>query len=103
MVRRVHKKVINFQFPFAIDENLKVFPQGEYTIETEEESIPGSSIVHFRHVETVLVVMPPKGKSGPTHFWAVDPESLDEAIAKDADQCLEEKRRSRLVDPDPKT
>ncbi|MEL6729304.1 MAG: hypothetical protein AAFP81_16255 [Pseudomonadota bacterium] len=94
MVRRTHKKTISFQFPFAIDEIRKVFPPGEYTIETEEESIPGSSIVHFRHVETVLVVRPPKGKPGPTHYWAVDPDELDKAIAKDADQCLEAKRRS---------
>lgn len=93
MVRRTNKKTITFQFPFAIDEIRKVFPPGEYTIETEEESIPGSSIVHFRHVETVLIVHPPKGISGPTHFWAVSPDALDKAIAKDADQSLKAKRQ----------
>ena len=97
MVRRTKKKEIQFQFPFAIDEIRKVFPPGEYTIETEEESIPGSSVVHFRHVETVLVVRAPKGQPGPTHFWAVDPDALNKAIAKDADQCLEAKRRGHAV------
>lgn len=94
MVRRTNKKVIKFQFPFAIDEISKVFPPGEYTIETEEESIPGSSIIYFRHVETVLVLRRPEGKPGPTHFWAVDPDALNKAIAKDADQCLEAKRKA---------
>ncbi|MEO1187561.1 MAG: hypothetical protein AAFW60_00700 [Pseudomonadota bacterium] len=103
MVRRVCKKIINFQFPFAIDEIHKVFPPGEYTIETEEESIPGSSIIHFRHVETVLIVHPPNGKPGSTHFWAVDPDALDKAIANDADQCLEVKRRSGAIDAPRKT
>ena len=102
MVRRTNKKTINFQFPFVIAEIRKVFPPGEYTIETEEESIPGSSIVHFRHVETVLVVRPTAGKPGPTHFWSVDPDELDKAIAKDADQCLEAKRRSDAIAPHPK-
>ncbi|MEO0451104.1 MAG: hypothetical protein AAFZ74_12395 [Pseudomonadota bacterium] len=99
MVRRTNKKTINFQFPFAIDEIRKVFPPGEYTIETEEESIPGSSIIHFRHVETVLVVRPPEGKPGPTHYWAVDPNELEKAIAKDADQCLEAKRQGDASTP----
>lgn len=98
MVRRKNKKTINFQFPFALDEIRKVFPPGEYTIETEEESILGSSIVHFRHVETVLVVRPPTGKPGPTHYWAIDPDELDKAIAKDADRCLEGKRREHVME-----
>lgn len=103
MVRRIYKKVIHFQFPFAIDEIHKVFPAGEYTIETEEESIPGSSIVHFRHVETVLIVHPTKGDTGSTHFWAVDPGALDRAIAKDADQCLKVKRRGGTSDMNQKS
>lgn len=98
MVRRIHKKVITFQFSFAIDEIRKVFPPGEYTIETEEESIPGASIIHFRHVETVLVVRPTNGEPGSTHFWAVNPDALDRAIAKDADQRLEAKRQGDPVE-----
>lgn len=94
MVRRTNKKTITFQFPFAIDEIQKVFPPGEYTIETEEESIPGSSIIHFRHVETVLIVHAPDGIAGPTHCWAVDPDALNKVIAKDADQSLQAKRQS---------
>ena len=98
MVRRTNKKVIKFQYPFAIDETRTVFPPGEYMIETEEEPILGSSIVHFRHVETVLVVRQPEGKSGPTQYCVVDPDALHKVIAKDADQYLEAKRRDNVAE-----
>lgn len=101
MVRRINKKLVTFQFPFSIDNILEIFPAGEYTIETEEESISGSPVVHFSHVETVLVVRPPKGKLGPTSFWSIEPDALEKAIAKDADQCLAASSKNEVSDTKP--
>ena len=74
MVKRLNKKHVTFHFPFAIDGIQHVFRRGEYTIETEEESLPGGAVIRFRHVETVLIAHPQDHEHSPTSFWAVDPD-----------------------------
>lgn len=88
MVNRINKKLITFQFPFSMDEVGKLLPAGDYTVETEEESIAGLSFLAFRHIETVLVERPPKGKAGATRYWSVDHESLERAIEADTERFL---------------
>ncbi len=92
MVKRINKKLVTFQFPFSIDDIGKQLPAGEYTIESEEESIAGLSFLAYRHIETILVERPPKGKPGATHYWSVDHEALAKAIEADSDRFLESKR-----------
>ena len=92
MVKRINKKLVTFQFPFSIDDIGKQLPAGEYTIESEEESIVGLSFLAFRNIETILVVRPPKGQPGATHYWSVDHEDLAKAIEADSDRFLESKR-----------
>lgn len=92
MVKRINKKLVTFQFPFLIDDIGKPLPAGEYTIETEEESIVGLSFLAYRHIDTILVERPPKGKPGATHYWSVDHDALARAIEADSDRFLESKR-----------
>lgn len=92
MVKRINKKLVTFQFPFLIDDIGKQLPAGAYTIESEEESIVGLSFLAFRHIETILVERPPKGKPGATHYWSVDHEALAQAIEADADRYLASNR-----------
>jgi len=88
VVKRIDKKLVTFQFPFTIDDIGKQLPAGRYTIETEEESIVGLSFLAYRHIDTILVERPPKGKSGATHYWSVGHEALTQAIEADADRFL---------------
>ena len=97
MVKRINKKLVTFQFPFLIDDIGKPLPAGKYTIETEEESIVGLSFLVYRHIETILVERPPKGKPGATHYWSVDQEALVEAIEADADRFLASNRAAASV------
>ena len=92
MVKQINKKLVTFQFPFLIDDIGKPLPAGEDTIEAEEESIVGLSFQAYRHIETILVERPPKGKPGPTHYWSVDHEALADAIEADADRFLASNR-----------
>lgn len=101
MVKRINKKLVNFQFPFLIDDIGKPLPAGEYTIETEEESIVGLSFLAYRHVETILVERPPKGKPGATNYWSVDHEDLAKAIEADSDRFLEAKRAATSAQQPP--
>jgi hypothetical protein len=92
VVKRINKKLVTFQFPFSIDDIGKELPAGDYTIESEEESIVGLSFLAFRNIETILVQRPPKGKPGATHYWSVDHHALAKAIEADSDRFLEGKR-----------
>lgn len=91
MVKRINKRLVTFQFPFSLEDIGKQLPAGDYTIETEEESIAELSFLAYRHIETILVERPPKGKPGATRYWPVDQESLAKAIKADTDRSLKSK------------
>ena len=97
MMKRVSKKQVTFHFPFELGGINHSFQPGRYTIETEEEPIPGGTIINFRPIETVLIAHPPNGDLSPISFWAVDPEELDKAIAKDTDQYISAQRTARAA------
>lgn len=97
LMKRVSKKRVTFHFPFQLSGIKHSFLPGQYTIETEEEPIPGGAVISFRPIETVLIAHPPEGEISPTSFWAVDPDELDEAIAKDTDQYITAQRAARAA------
>lgn len=96
-MKRISKKQVTFHFPFELRGINHSFLPGRYTIETEEEPVPGGTIINFRPIETVLIAHPPAGDSSQTSFWAVDPEELDGAIAKDTDQYIAAQRAARAA------
>ena len=96
-MKRISKKRVTFHFPFELSGINRSFSPGQYTIETEEEPIPGGTVIDFRSIETVLIAHPPKGESSPTSFWAVDPEALSEAIARDTDQYMAAQRAAKAA------
>lgn len=96
-MKRVSKKRVTFHFPFELGGINHAFSPGQYTIETEEEPIPGGTVINFRPIETVLIAHPPEGEISTTNFWAVDPEELDKAIAKDTDQYIAAQRAARAA------
>lgn len=85
---RMNKKLVTFEHPFLLDELETELPPGDYTIETEEESIDGLSFLAFRRIATTLIVRPPVGKRGPTRFWPIDPQGLEAALEQDAERTL---------------
>lgn len=85
---RMNKKLVTFEHPFLLDEIEKELPAGDYTVETEEESIDGLTFLAFRRVATTLIVRPAIGKRGQTHFWTIDPQGLASALELDAERTL---------------
>lgn len=84
MTTRIDKKQVTFEHSFLLDDIEIELPAGAYTIETEEELVTGSSLKAYQHIETILVVRPPKGKRGVTQYWPIDPKGLELALADDA-------------------
>jgi hypothetical protein len=94
VVNRINKRLVTFQFPFFIDDIGKQLPAGDYTIETEEKTVVGSSFLACLHIETILVERPLKGKSNTTSYWPVDHNALAQAIKADSDRVLETNRNA---------
>lgn len=90
---RITKKVVKFEHPFLLDEVANELPAGDYTIETEEESIEGSTFLAFRSIETTLFARPQKLAPNQPRFWSINPEALEFALASDAE-------RARLIHVD---
>lgn len=86
---RINKKLVTFEHSFFLDEIEKELPAGGYTIETEEESINGSSFLAVRPIATTLIVRPPVGMRGQTRFWKIDPQGLETALEQDAERTLQ--------------
>lgn len=86
---RINKKLVTFEYSFFLDEIGKELPAGGYTIETEEESINGSSFLAVRPITTTLIVRPPVGARGQARFWTIDPQGLETALEQDAERTLQ--------------
>lgn len=84
---RITKKAVKFEHPFLLDEIASELPAGDYTIETEEESIEGSTFLAFRSIETTLVACSQKAAPNKPQFWSIDPEAFEIVFARDAERA----------------
>lgn len=83
MTKRTSNRTVTFKRPFALTGLDEVLPAGDYSVETEEELVPGISYAAYRRTSTVLRL---PAKSGPSHLMravTVDPDELDAAIERD--------------------
>jgi hypothetical protein len=82
MNRRTSRKTVTFARPFSLRGIDGVQPAGTYTVETEEELIPGLSFLAWRRVATLMFL--PSRPGGTDQVAAVDPLALETALARDA-------------------
>ena len=82
MATRVRTRTVTFLRPFFLDEINREPPAGAYIVETEEETLDVASFLSYRRAGTRLFVPAVAGKLE-TEMWAVDPQALDNAIARD--------------------
>jgi hypothetical protein len=83
MTHRVSKHLVTFRSAFFLDSLEDKWPAGDYTIETEEELIDGSSFQTFRSVRTTMIIYPKPGRRNGTKFISIDPADLAAALARD--------------------
>ena len=83
MHNRVSKHLVTFKSAFYLDSLEDEWPAGDYTIETEEELIDGSSFQTFRSVRTTMIIYPKPGRRNGTKFVSIDPAELAAALARD--------------------
>lgn len=83
MMTKTSRRTVTFKRPFALTGLEEVLPAGDYSVETQEELVPGISYAAYRRTSTVLRL---PAKSGPSHLtraMTVDPDELDAAMERD--------------------
>jgi len=82
MNRRTSRKTVTFARPFSLRGIDGLQPAGTYTVETEEEPVPGLSFLAWRRVATLMFL--PSRPGGTDQVAAIDPLELETALARDA-------------------
>lgn len=87
MTTRANKKGVTFAFPFQLDGDEEMFAAGNYTVETEEESLEGPSFLAYRCIATTLIRHSPRGTFRRSKYWTIDPDELILALERDAQKA----------------
>jgi hypothetical protein len=84
MTVRTSRKSVTFSQPFSLSGIDEVQPAGTYTVETDEELLPGLSFPAYRRIAT-LIFLPSRGR-GPIveEVVNIDPLELQAAQERDA-------------------
>ena len=83
MTQRISKQLVTFRQPFFLESIEGEWPAGDYTIETEEESIDSVSFLAFRRVGTTMIVHTRRNGRARHQYVVIDPAELDAAISRD--------------------
>ena len=82
MTVRTSRKSVTFTQPFSLSGFDEVQPAGTYTVETDEELLPGLSFPAYRRVATLMVLRSRGG--APVEVANIDPLELQAAQERDA-------------------
>ena len=81
---RTSRKSITFAQPFSLTGIDEVQPAGTYTVETDEEFLPGLSFPAYRRVATLIFLRSRGGGAIVEEMVNVDPLELQAAQERDA-------------------
>jgi hypothetical protein len=84
MTVRTSTKTVTFKRPFVLGDMDELLPPGDYTVETQEELVPGVSFLAYRRVSVVVHLPSPSGDPAQTRTVTLHPRVLDEALLRDA-------------------
>ena len=82
MTVRTSRKSVTFTRPFSLSGIGEVQPAGTYTVETDEELLPGLSFPAYRRLATLMVLRSRGG--APVAVANIDPLELQAAQDRDA-------------------
>jgi hypothetical protein len=82
MTVRTSRKSVTFTQPFSLSGIGEVQPAGTYTVETDEELLPGLSFPAYRRLATLMVLRSRGG--APVEVANIDPLELQAAQDRDA-------------------
>jgi hypothetical protein len=83
MTVRTSRKTVTFTQPFSLS-GIEVQPAGTYTVETDEELLPGLSFPAYRRVASLIFLRSRGGGPVVEEIASVDPLELQAAQERDA-------------------
>lgn len=83
MTMRTTRTSITFAHPFYLDGFDKAFPAGEYSVDTDEETLPDVSFPAYRRVATMIQRVTPGSPQPIASIATVDPHELAAALFSD--------------------
>jgi hypothetical protein len=86
MQTRRTKRTVTFNRPFILDGFDAPQPAGAYMVEIEEEVLGTMTFSAYRHMSTTIELRQP----GCREYFPVDPQELDEALARDGAPLLQD-------------
>jgi hypothetical protein len=84
MTVRTSRKSVTFSRPFSLIGIDEVQPAGTYTVETDEELLPGLSFPAYRRIATLIFLRSRGGGAIVEEVVNIDPLELQAAQATDA-------------------
>ena len=83
MTVRTSRKTVTFTRPFSLS-GIEVQPAGTYTVETDEELLPGLSFPAYRRIASLIFLRSRGGGPVVEEVASVDPLELQAAQERDA-------------------
>jgi hypothetical protein len=84
MTVRTSRKSVTFTRPFSLSGIDQVQPAGTYTVETDEELLPGLSFPAYQRIATLMVLRSRGGGPVAEEVANIDPLELQAAQERDA-------------------
>ena len=84
MTVRTSRKTVTFTQPFSLSGIDDAQPAGTYTVETDEELLPGLSFPAYRRIASVIFLRSRGGRPVVEEVVNIDPLELQAAQEKDA-------------------
>ena len=81
---RTSHKTVTFTRPFTLSSFDEAQAAGTYTVETEEEALPGLSFLAWRRVATLIYLPSRPGGAFVEQVVSIDPLELEAAQERDA-------------------
>ena len=84
MTVRTSRKTVTFAQPFSLNGIDELQPAGTYTVETDEELLPGLSFPAYRRIATLIFLRSQGGGAILEEVVNIDPLELQAAQERDA-------------------
>jgi hypothetical protein len=81
---RTSRETVTFKQPFSLSGIDEVQPAGTYTVETDEELLPGLSFPAYRRIASLILLRSRSGGAVVEEVANVDPLELQAAQKRDA-------------------
>jgi len=84
MTVRTSREIVTFTRPFYLSGIDEMQPAGPYTVETDEELLPGLSFPAYRRIASLIFLRSRRGGSVVEEIANIDPLELQAALERDA-------------------